>query len=229
MAGAAQDYSMVLATVGLADLESEAIHLSQTLDADGAVAQASLVRQAFLKLVRELQDIAVRIARQAQQDIRDAEVNSRVRGDTGGGGGARLGDYIGESDPLPGVEGSVGINNEQALSQSPVYWWWTNEEGYSGFIGRTIRGTFQPGSASPSPGQFRQHPLFQPGGGGKGVIRNPIPARGFVGTGAHKAEAEWHGLIRGAKGRFVAEVTRAVASAPPPVRPGAPRARRRRP
>jgi hypothetical protein len=227
MAGHPDHYSGVLATVGLSVLQEQAILLSETLDADGAPAQASLIRQAFLDLERELKFIAREIATRAEGYIRQAEVDSRVRGDTAGGGGARLQDFIGASAPLPGVPGSVGVNDEQMLEQSPVFWWWTNEEGYSGFIGREIRGFFQPGSSSPSPSRFREHPLFRPGGSGKGVIHNPIPARRFVERGYEQAADEWHAQIRAAKSSFLRTCEAAVAAAPPPRRPGAPGGRRR--
>lgn len=240
MAGAPGDYSAVFATVGLARLEEEAIRLSAELDADGAPAQASLVRQAFVRLLEELKTIARTTAGQAELFIKEAQLSTRVRPDTGGGGGPRLGDFVGESHPLPGVEGSVGINDERVLEDN-VPWWWTNEEGYSGHVGRQVTGLFfDSGFTSPSrpdPGRFREHPLFAVGKGigkqgGKGTrmtIQNPIPERRFVRDGMQRAETEWHAAIRTARTRFLGECQRAVAAAPPPkVRPlgGSPRKRR---
>lgn len=226
-ANAPSAYSQVLATVGLARVETEALALAGVLAADGAEAQASQVRRAYLDLLEELKLIAVRIAALATDEIKHAEASSRVRPDTGGAGGARLGDWVGQSDPLIEVEGSVGINDEDPLYHN-VSWWWTNEEGYSGHIGRTIQGLFEPGGSAPSGALFRVHPLFAPAGRGpKGVIKNPIPARHFVRDGARAAEAKWHGEVRAAKRKFLARCDKAVvAAARPTPRPAK---RRRRP
>ncbi len=213
---------MILATVGLAALEDEALALTAVLDADGARAQASQVRQAYIQLLGSLNSIAASTALYAEEAIRQAEASSRVRPDTGGAGGPRLGDYIGKSDPLTAVEGSVGINDEDHLERT-VPWWFTNEgprEGgdYSGHVGREIRGLFQPGSSRPNPGEFRTHPLFSPGRGGKGIIQNPIPARHFVRDGGQQAATRWHAQVQAAKRKFLATCDRALASAPRPKR-----------
>ncbi len=220
------EYSMILATVGLANLEGEALALATVLEADGARAQASQVRSAYISLLAELNAIGIATAKFARQAIRDAEATSRVRPDTGGGGGPRLGDYVGVSDPLPAVEGSVGINNEDILYDN-VSWWWTNEEGYGGHIGREIKGFFQPGNSPPGQGSAGQHPLFTPTRAGKkGVIRQPIPARSFVRDGAYKTEAQWHQQVQAAKRRFLTRVQQATAATSTPSRrPGG----RRRP
>lgn len=225
MAGSPADYSVVLSTVGLSNLERAAVELSRDLVADGAPAQASLVRQAYLQLLRDLEKIAQRTAAKAKTYIRDEERSSRVRPDTQGTGGPRLQDALGESHPLLGVEGSVGINEEPPLFANTP-WWLTNEEGYSGHIGREVTGYFyDAGFTSPSrpdPTQSRVHPLFAPGKkgdgprGGKGrrmTIRNPIPERSFVRKGAARAEAEWHADVARARARFSASVDRAIAGA----------------
>ena len=210
--GDASKYSVVLPTIGLAGLEQEAIRLSRTLDADGTPAQASLVRQAMMRLLRELEEIARKTAVLAEQSIKDAELSSRVRPSTGSSG---LNTYVGESHPLPTVEGSVGINYEPTL-YAHVSWWWTNEEGYSGNLGMKFIGAFGDAGfsspAKPDPSRFREHPLLRVGKGpgtGKGTIQNPIPAREFVKDGAVIAEAAWHAQIRAAKARFIRECERA--------------------
>ncbi len=209
------DYSIILATVGLSKLEVEAISLASVLEADGAHAQASQVRAAYIQLLSTLNAIAVETANYASRAIKEAEATSRVRPDTGGGGGPRLGDYVGASAPLPAVEGSVGINDEDVL-YSNVSWWWTNEEGYGGHIGREIRGLFDPGHDAPSPAQFRVHPLFTPMHGGKGTIQNPIPARHFVRDGGQQAATRWHSQVQAAKRKFLASCDRALVAAPRP-------------
>ncbi len=207
------EYSMILATIGLSNVEGEALALASVLEADGAHAQASQVRAAYIELLSSLSAIAVTTAAFAEEAIKDAEATSRVRPDTGGGGGPRLGDYVGISDPLTAVEGSVGINNEDILYDN-VDWWWTNEEGYDGHIGREIVGLFDPGHVGPDPSQFRVHPLFTPMKGGKGTIQNPIPARHFVLEGGREAEARWHAQVQAAKRRFLVACDRALVAAP---------------
>lgn len=218
-------YSQVLATVGLAKIEAEAVALAGVLEADGAHAQASQVRRAYLELLEDLRAVSVRVASLATDEIKNHEASSRVRPDTGGAGGPRLGDYVGKSDPLTEVEGSVGINDEEPLYDN-VSWWWTNEEGFSGHVGRTIVGLFDPGHAGPNPAEFRVHPLFTPMAGGRGVIHNPIPPRWFVRDGARLAEARWHAEIRAAKNKFLARCDRALIAAPSPT-PGTRRRARR--
>lgn len=210
--GNAVDYSVVFATVGLAGLEEEAIRLSRTLDADGTPAQASIVRQAFLHLLTDLREIAVRISQLAEEAIKADEAATRVRPDTGGGGGARLGDFVGISDPLHAVEGSVGVNYEPELYAN-VPWWWTNEEGSSVHVGREVTGFFQPGSSRPGAAPSRTHPLFRATGKGPTMtIENPIPERGFVQSGSNLAETVWHAKIRQAKSRFLRQCEMAMTA-----------------
>lgn len=206
-------YSVVLPTIGLAALEREALALAATLDADGTPAQASIVRQAFIRLLDELNTIARATAASAEKSIKEHEINSRVRPDSGQT--PSLNDFVGVSHPLPGVEGSVGINYEPLLYAN-VPWWWTNEEGYSGNVGRKFIGAYYESGftspSKPSPSEDRQHPLLRIGKGpgtGKGTIRNPIPARRFVEDGAAEAEVGWHSAIRAAKSRFIRECERA--------------------
>lgn len=99
---------------------------------------------------------------------------------------------------------------------SRVPYWIVQEEGSRANVGRTIFGYFFDRGFSnaqrPAPGYTgtaNAQPLFSPGRagnlpasvqggigprggkGGKGVIRNPIPARHFVRDGANKARADW--------------------------------------
>lgn len=226
MAKDPNSYSAVFATVGLADLTAETINLARKLSADGNPAQASLVRGAYQRLVKELESIAQHISGVAEKEILAAEASSRVRPDTGNSGPDSLTYNLGASHPLLTVPGSVGVNYEPDL----VSWWWTNEEGYSGHVGREIKGFFQPSGDPPLKSQFRADSDFTPSRAGKkGIIRNPIPERRFVQQGAGVAEAQWHAEIRSAKARFIAEVERAVRSVPPPSLGSGKRPRRRRP
>lgn len=214
------DYSSYLTTHGLPEV-LEAVHRAQSrMDADGRPAQAQLIRRAYVKLISELEKIATETAAYGEKTIKENEVVSRVRPDTGGGGGPRLEDYVGVSRPLTAVPGSVGLNDEEPLYDN-VPWWWTNEEGYSGHVGRELVGVFTPGNAAPSGAEFRVHPLFRPlAKGPKGIIDEPIPAREFVKDGVADAEAKWHARVRAAKRHFDGEVERVMLmSRRPTVRP----------
>lgn len=229
---AISDFSVVLPVKSLPALERATIGLVATLEADGTPAQAQVVRAAYVRLLDELKTIARTTAAEAQKFIVEEEVKSRVRPDTGGDGGPRMEDFLGVSQPLDAVEGSVGINDESVLN-ADVPWWWTNEEGYSGHVGRVVHGFFYEqgftGRAHPDPGQSREHPLFRAEGpqsgrrqGGKlspvkqpkgtrpgMLIQNPIPERRFVRRGAGRAEAAWHARVDKARARFLREVERA--------------------
>lgn len=210
------DYSAVLVMKGYAGLRGDVLRVSAKLESDGQLLAAREIRAAMIELTEELTFIARDVAQLAEQEILEEEQLSRVRPDTQGDGGPRLEDYVGESSPFPEVPGTVLVNNEALLEQN-VSWWWTNEEGYSGFVGKKLQGYFfdagWTGKSRPSIDRSGEHPLFRgrmTGGKAKGaVIRNPIPARRFVEHGLATAEAEWHGLVQAARARFDVRVQRA--------------------
>lgn len=238
-------YSALLVTQGYADLQAVFITTHDMLEAAGYPNLAQLLRRAFLAFRDDMSRIAKEIAVKATAYIKEEEATSRVRPDTNGDGGKRLEDFVGESAPLRAVPGSVGLNFEPILYDE-VPWWWTNEEGYSGHIGRVVHGFFYDAgftSASrPDVGSFREHPLFRaegpqrdtnsfgpdhdrqsPSKGLKGErpgmrIENPIPQREFVRRGVARAEIEWHAAFAVAKGRFDKEMDRitSLISAPRP-------------
>lgn len=213
MAGAPEDYSGILVTEDLNELRDLVLQAVALFEADLKPQLASRARRAFIALVDELQVIARDVAVYAREQILREEQQSRVRPDTGGDGGDRLEDYLGESAPLSLLPGSVGINDEQALADSPVSWWWTNEEGYSGFEGREVVGFFFDSgftaASRPSQDQSREHPLFRPTGRGPTMtIQEPIPARRFVEHGYQSAEAYWHTRVGAARARFDKESAR---------------------
>lgn len=217
-----EDYSGLLFFEGHAKFYREVHETVDVLRADGAMAQATLLEAAYVRYVERLGKIAVEIAQKAHKAIIDHEHDSRVRPDTEGGGGPRLEEYIGKSDALPAVPGSVGVNNEELLRHSPVSWWWTNEEGYAGFVEEERQGFFfGPGGGGagfiPSSHMAGQHPIFKPYGGRAPtmIIHNPIPERRFVEEGFKEVEAEWHGEVAVARDTFMAELARIMAMPTP--------------
>lgn len=219
------DYSAVLVMRGYAALKADVLRVTTKLDADGQLLASREIGAAFVELTEELHVIATETARTAHQAILDKEQESRVRPDTEGGGGPRMEDFIGESTAFPEVPGTVLINDE-ALLEKNVPWWWTSEEGYSGFVGRKISGRFfdagWTGASRPSQDAIREHPLFRgsmkpPGSNAKGaVIKNAIPQREFVLRGYREAEDTWHGAVRAARHRFDQRVRKASALARQP-------------
>jgi hypothetical protein len=190
------------------------IRIADKLLADKQPEHASRVRRAIIDHRDELNVIAREIATKARQEIQDAEASSRVRPDTGGRGGPRLGDFIGVSHPIPRSLGSVGINDEDELDRNGVEWWKTNEYGYGGHIGRQFIGAFE--GTRPDPNRSREHALLRVGKGpgtGKGTIKEPIPERRFVLSGGQRAEAEWHRRVRASRQRMVSRVEQAVIAA----------------
>jgi hypothetical protein len=232
-------YSALLVTVGYADLQASFIRTHDMLEASGYPALAQLLRQASLRFRDDMTRIARQVSVKATAYIKEEEARSRVRPDSGGdASGKRLEDFVGDSAPLTAVPGSVGINFEPELYDN-VPWWWTNESGYSGHVGRVVHGFFYDAgytSASrPDPGSSREHPLFRAEGpqrdsnsfgpghdrqsassGQRGErpgmrIENPIPAREFVLRGYERAEAEWHTEFAAVKARFDREVDKILA------------------
>lgn len=206
------DYSIVLTMGGYPELARAAITLHDKLIADGRPEEASRVRQALIRLRTDLLAVAKKTAVDARSSIKNAELSSRVRPDSGGNGGPRLGDFIGESVGFDPVPGSVLINHEPTLRDNGVGWWWTNEQGYRGHLGRRFIGSFE--GTRPDPSRFREHAVLDMRKGAKnrakGTIKKPIPERRFVRDGAHSAEARWHGEIRAAQDRYVSAIRLAV-------------------
>lgn len=164
----------------------------------------------------ELTDLSVRAAAKATELLKESERRTRVRPDTQGAGGPRLGDSL-VAEPIGGdlLPGSIGVNNEDLLDQN-VPWWITNEEGSSANVGHTIFGTFTGGAgdAPPDPTLTRAHALFQPGRGpasGRGVIKNPIPERRFVLKAIPQINAMWQAEARAIHTRFDNELTAVLA------------------
>lgn len=229
MANSIDDYSVIFPTVGLTELKADAIALSARLEADGERAMAFAVRRNLLELLEKLKSIAARTAADAEAEIKKTELDTRVR-PAPTGDDVSLQDFLGRSNPLPEVEGSVGVNDESVLDAN-VSWWWTQEEGYSGHVGREVTGFFfdsgYSNPSAPDPSKFREHPLFMAGSrqraeygalgfeggagprGGSGrrmTIRNPIPERRFVRDGAKGAEAHWHAAIAQARSEYSARL-----------------------
>jgi hypothetical protein len=126
------------------------------------------IRRAYTEYERSLTEIAKRISVIAEREIKAKERSSRVRPDTRGDGGPRLNKGVGKSRAITAIPGTVGVNDHEWAVSHGVDWWWTNEVGYSGHIGRVVHGFFYDagwsGRARPDPSRSREHPLFRPEG-----------------------------------------------------------------
>lgn len=188
---------------------------------DGRPVAADMLLAATRRTRQQLERLEIEMAAFATEELRRQEHDTRVRPDTGGEGGNRLGDAL-VAEPLKEslMPGSVGVANQDLLDQK-VPWWITNERGSSARVGGVLFGIFwgrgSGGGAEgavPDAGQFREHPLFAPApasmGGGRGVIENPIPARHFVAKAVAVINAEWHRRFDTIKAQLDAELEQAV-------------------
>lgn len=194
-------------------INREAVQLRRT----GHDALAERLLKGYATLVEDLEYLSATIAGAGTVKLVQVERSTRVRPDSLGQGGPRLEDFL-RCDPLFELPGSVGVANETVLDGG-VPWWSTNEEGSSARVGGHIFGLFYSGglgsSSAPDPGQFRQHPIFEPttvGGSGPGLIEAPIPARRFIRDAIPEVEAQWMRGFEQAKAKLEATLTSVFAS-----------------
>lgn len=204
------NYAYYLYVTELPELLAATNALEARLRLAGNSLGADQVIRAYSQLRAELEALGVTMAVRGTEILREKERSSRVRPDTQGAGGPRLGDNL-DCDPLPIVWGSVGIANEDLLDRN-VPWWSTNEEGSSARVGKVLYGVFEPGEAAPEGGlqQNREHPLFQPlpsKGSPSGLIRNPIPARRFIEHSIPEIDVLWRDAFDAIKATFVTQIT----------------------
>lgn len=194
-----------------------AVHrLVKTFETTGRPVAAGLIATAYGTLERELATMAVLTAAKATDILREQERKTRVRPDTGGGGGARLGDsLIAEPVGVGVLPGSIGVASMAELNKN-VPWWITNEVGSSARVGGALYGFFEPGHFAPDQTYDRQHPLFDPVTSGDGghlmVIHNPIPARRFIERSVPIIDATWKREFAAVKGRFDAALSKALVT-----------------
>lgn len=105
-------------------------------------------------------------------------------------------------------------------------YWGAQEFGYTGNIGRRVRGLFFPGGVAPDPSQFRVHPVFSRTTSTRVSavmhIQRPIEERAFLRSGVMSAALLRQRLWRQIERDALAELQRAL-------RLRAPTTRRRRP
>lgn len=178
----------------------------------GRPGAADMLVRAYGQLRDELEALGPEMAIAGTATLREMEKSTRVRPDTGGGGGPRLGDSLLVSQ-IGGalMPGSIGVANLDVL-EANVPWWITNEVGSSARVGGRLYGTFMgggSGDAPPDRGMFREHALFESGKGpdaGLGIIQHPIPARHFIERSVPLIDQKWRTKFEAIRGRFEAKL-----------------------
>lgn len=158
---------------------------------------------------RELNQLALRAALDADSEIRRQLAQTRVR--PARGLRPRLEDAIKSRPTPPGLPtGGVGVADIDELDKvvnpiTPGYgpYWRAIEEGTDKHLGRRIHGLFfasggpaGAGGVPPDPSEFRQHPVFIAGPGGAGTIQRAIKPHHFIARGKKIAGARWLGQLR---------------------------------
>lgn len=212
------DYAFYCYVDDLPELLAATNGLEVRMRESGNIVGADRVLKAYAVLRDSLIVLGEKMAAKTTAILREKEQSTRVRPDSLGAGGERLGDHL-FGDALPVLWGSVGVANETELDAT-VPWWYTNEEGSAGRVGGQLFGVFQPGEALASGAESRVHPIFEPRGGGEegamsaSTIVNPIPARRFIEHSIPEIVALWRADFEVLKGSFIDEITAAQAMAP---------------
>lgn len=179
-----------------------------------------MVLRAYKKFYERLLALGVAMSQWGTRELRHQEEYSRVRPDTLGEGGKRLGDYLFVEPLAPNIlPGAIGINDEEQLDNN-VPWWITNEIGNDTRVGEQIFGLFFEGNWGggyvPDQDMSQEHPLFAPvparGGGGPGTIEEPIPAKRFIQEATRNIKREWLSEYTPIKREFDAEIDIALVT-----------------
>lgn len=138
-----------------------------------------------------LRTIANQTAQVAETAIKEWIDATQVRPDTNKVPGLR--DNI-AAHAVPTVPhfGMVGVGDMARLNQTRRTgrgdpYWAAQEFGTDAHVGRIVHGYFMPGRNRPSQAQFRVHPEFQAGRGGRMVIGRAIEERAFLRRGTEDA------------------------------------------
>jgi hypothetical protein len=174
--------------------------------------KAAKVRRIIQRMWREYDRLGVDGAVKVDELIRARIRTTAVRPPTSGALEGAI-----QSRPLPSTfpAGAVGIADLDPLTAATMRananepYWRAQEYGYSGNVGRRLRGFFgdsPPGTSPASGAEFRHHPYFFTGPGPRMVIRQPIYSRHFLRDGTADFAA-WHG---GESARILREATIAL-------------------
>lgn len=115
----------------------------------------------------------------------------------------------------------ISILDKATTERSGKPYWRTQEYGYTGHKGRTVRGFFMPGMVRPSASQFRVHPIFRTGTGfgARMTIDRPIEERAFLRSGTMQAGLLQARMWNTMQAKAVVEVNKIITFGGPGVRP----------
>ena len=101
----------------------------------------------------------------------------------------------------------ISVLNKAAMSSSGKPYWATQEFGYTGFVGREVKGSF--GGTRPSQSLFRVHPVFTTGSPFyKMTIQRPIEERAFLRSGVMSGALLRQRMWRQIEAEAVRDLTR---------------------
>lgn len=193
--------------------------MERRLRLSGRPVAADIVARAFVTFKEELQQLAVAVATEGTQILREFEAKTRVRPDTMGGGGPRLEDFL-KAEPMPQIApGTVGVVNKPILDQNVPWWDIIEEGGRPGRQGDIFGVFYNPGGSGDMPpdadaGARQEHALFSPvgsaGGGGPGQVVKHVAPQWFMRDSAPIVTAEWERGFRAISATFDAKFTRAL-------------------
>lgn len=165
---------------------------------------------------RDLERLSVATARIADEATKDTIRATAKRYVSSPGG---LMDHI-RSEPIVPTAGIVGVSRiDGALDALP--YWRAQNYGYTGFIGRVIKGFFYdtPGFGGvptpPESGRDDQAMFAPDADGGYGTIQHPLQPRHFLERGRDAALAYWRREQRAIIDRTVREIRVAIGRAVP--------------
>lgn len=175
-------------------------------------ATAQEMDRAFVELVEGLEQLSLNWSVLGTEILRTHERESRIRPDTLGQGGPRLGDYL-FVDPILAAPGSIGVANEDELD-AHVPWWPTNEFGSTTQAdeGRVLFGVFfEPGPETrPSGDNAGEHAIFQARGRGEyrgsGIVTKPIAPKQFIRSAWQEISQGWTADLTALYAKFVGQI-----------------------
>lgn len=192
------DYFQTLVIGDYPQTAKEFVQTAAVARLAGQPATARLISETFVAMEAELVAMSERTAEIADAAIKDKIASTAVRAvETGDEPGGGLLEHI-QSHPIAANAGIVGIAQIGGTGGlDELAYWRAQNYGLStqNFLGRKISGFFydNPQGANPLVPQqgVGDQPIFRPGRGGIGIIRNPIEERRFLEAGATAAAAYW--------------------------------------
>lgn len=211
-----QVYFKVLPGIrGLATAWVEALRLYnelRTVPHPAAPEKRALLARHLAQMEERIRAGEIVVAEATDKFVRDRIAGTQVRPDNPKG--PQMVNGI-QSRPIPYPDlpafsvGQVDISvlDKAATGVSGKPYWATQEFGYTGHVGRKLRGSFM--GTRPDPGQFRVHPVFTTGAPYyKMTIQRPIEERAFLRSGVMQGALLRQRMWKQIEAEALREVTR---------------------